>query len=386
MCVRAKDAWNPASLAETKGRPIGTLPTTLAEKLLREAGANVKTYNVALNEVFAELTNHRIDGVLIDEPTVLYYAPGEEGITVLDRSFGEIEYAVAAPKGQLALKEAIDKALDELRAEGKLREIYERWGLWNLETAQLLGDRTVHVGARSPAYEEFLRNTAKRPFLERVKDYPRYFPRIAMGVLVTLEVSLLSFALAVTVGCILALSRRYGPWPIKAFAATYIEVFRGTPLLVQLFFIYFALPDFGISLQPLAAGVIGLGLNYAAAEAENYRAGLESVPSGQLEACWSLGLSTWQAVRHVVVPQAVRVAIPPATNDFIALLKDSSLVSAIGLADLLATTHDLASSTRDNRGMFLLCALIYLLIGLPFAMFARWCERRMGQHLRRAES
>ncbi len=101
----------------------------------------------------------------------------------------------------------------------------------------------------------------------------------------------------------------------------YIEFFRGTPLLIQLTMIYFGLPELGLKLDPFVAGVLALGLNYAAAEAENYRAGLESVPAGQLEAAAVLGLSRWQTLRHVVGPQAVRISIPPMTNDFIALLE-----------------------------------------------------------------
>src|SRR6185503_12426804 len=120
-------------------------------------------------------------------------------------------------------------------------------------------------------------------------------------------------------------------------------------------------------LDPFVAGSLALGLNYAAAEAENYRAGLESVPPGQLEAAWALRLSTAQALRWVVGPQAARVALPPMTNDFIALLKDSSLVSLVTLTELTKTYVNLANATRDHLGLGLVVALWYLLLGLPFA-------------------
>jgi polar amino acid transport system substrate-binding protein len=151
---------------------------------------------------------------------------------------------------------------------------------------------------------------------------------------------------------------------------------------VQLIMLYFGLPELGVTLDPFVAGALALGLNYAAAEAENYRAGLESVPVGQLEASWSLGLTTAQALRHVIGPQAVRIAIPPATNDFIALLKDSSLVSLVTLTELTKTYLNLANAMRDHLGLGLMVALWYLVIGLPFSWLARRTEARLGRHLR----
>ncbi len=373
-----------ASLEEMKGKTIGVVPTTLAERLVAEAGATPRPYNQGFELVYQQLAQGLTDGVLTDDPTTLYYATLEPGVKVLEKSFGELRYVIACAKGQARLRDAVDGALEELRKERKLRAIYEKWGLWNADTAILLDDRELRDAPR-PGYDYWVSAVKSRPFLERVKDYPEHIPALLVGALKTLLISLASFAGAVCLGIVLAISRRYGPLPLRWFAVAYIEVFRGTPLLVQLFFIYFGLPDFGIAINPYVAGILGLALNYAAAEAENYRAGLESVPSGQLEASWALGLSTWQAVRYVVIPQAVRIAIPPATNDFIALLKDSSLVSAITATELLRATQNAVTATRDSRGFYALCALIYLLLGLPFSRLARWAEQRMSAYLRRAE-
>ena len=191
-------------------------------------------------------------------------------------------------------------------------------------------------------------------------------------------------ALAVAVGLVLAVARVFGPEPLKWLAMSFIEVVRGTPLLVQLTLVYFGLPQLGLKLAPLTAGVLALGLNYATAEAENYRAGIASVPLGQHEAAKVLGLSRWQTLRHVVFPQAVRISLPPMTNDFIALLKDSSLVSLVTLTELTRTYLNLANAMRDHLGLGLVVALLYLLIGLPFAWLARTVEARLGQHLRGA--
>jgi polar amino acid transport system substrate-binding protein len=208
-------------------------------------------------------------------------------------------------------------------------------------------------------------------------------PMFAVGAALTLAVSLCAMALAILLGVCLALGRRFGRGPLRWACVAYIEFFRGTPLLVQLTIVYFGLPELGLKLHPFVAGVVALGLNYAAAEAENYRAGLESVPVGQQEASSVLGLSTWQTLRLVIGPQALRISIPPMTNDFIALLKDSSLVSIVTLTELTKTYVNLANSTRDHLGLGLVVAAFYLLIGLPFARLARSAEEHFGRHLKR---
>src|SRR5262249_11947784 len=149
------------------------------------------------------------------------------------------------------------------------------------------------VGDVAEAWESWRAAVGKSPpFWERVRDrYPRMQPLFARGALLTLAVSLSAMALAIALGVLLALGRSYGPSPVRWLATLYIEFVRGTPLLVQLIMIYFGLPELGLKLDPFTAGVLALGLNYAAAEAENYRAGLESVPAPQREAAWSLGLS-----------------------------------------------------------------------------------------------
>jgi len=154
---------------------------------------------------------------------------------------------------------------------------------------------------------------------------------------------------------------------------------RGTPLLIQLLFIFYGLPNIGLRLSPFAASVLGLGLNYAASEAEVYRAGLLSVPAGQWHAAYALGLTRVNALRLVILPQAIRLILPPLTNDFIALLKDSSLVSALTMVELTGAYNRLATETFDYFGTGLLVAFLYLLLGLPFARLARSMEERLGK-------
>ncbi|MBK7862475.1 MAG: ABC transporter substrate-binding protein/permease, partial [Archangiaceae bacterium] len=272
--------------------------------------------------------------------------------------------------------ERINAALEAMEQDGTLQKLYARWGLVE--------------GASEPAVElERWRAAVGKPlpFLERVRTrYPSVLPLFARGAALTLLVSVLAMLGAIALGVLLAIGRRYGPRPLSVLCIAYIELFRGTPLLIQLTLVYFGLAELDVKLSPFLAGVMALALNYAAAEAENYRAGLESVPAGQLEASAVLGLSRWQTLRFVVGPQAVRVSIPPMTNDFIALLKDSSLVSLVTLTELTKTYTNLASSMRDHLGLGLVVAVFYLLLGLPFAHLARKAEAYFGRHLRKGQA
>ena len=159
-------------------------------------------------------------------------------------------------------------------------------------------------------------------------------------------------------------------------AAVYVEVVRGTPLLVQILFIYFVLPAFGVNLPAFTSGVIALTLNSAAYLAEIFRAGIESIETGQMEAARSLGMTYAQAMRRVILPQTFRRVLPPLTNEGIALLKDSSLVSVIGLTELARTGQELASRYAAPLTIWPMVALLYLLLTFPLTRVAQQLERR----------
>ncbi len=211
-----------------------------------------------------------------------------------------------------------------------------------------------------------------------LQRYASFLPLLAQAAVVTLEVSVLGMLVAIVVGLGLAVARRYGKPIVAALAVGYIETIRGTPLLIQILFVFYGLPNIGIKLDPFIAGVLALGLNYAAYEAENYRAGLDAIPRGQMEAAVALNLTQMQSLRLVIIPQAFRIVIPVMTNDFISLLKDSSLVSVITMAELTRTYEQLSTTYYDYFGTGLLVGAIYLLIGLPFVRLARWTERRLN--------
>jgi polar amino acid transport system substrate-binding protein len=204
----------------------------------------------------------------------------------------------------------------------------------------------------------------------------RYFPALVRAALITLVLSCVSMLLAVVVGALIATGRIYGPAPLRAALLAYVEVVRGTPLLLQLFVLYFGLAAV-VQLPAFVAALVGLGLNYAAYESEIYRGALEAVPRGQLDAARTLGLNNRQTLLLVRGPQAFRFALAPMTNDFVALLKDSSLVSVITVVEL---TKQMTITAVDLRSWLLpglLCAALYLGLSYPLARFARRLEQRL---------
>ena len=376
LAVRA-EAPPLDSLAALRGHVVGTLKFSLAQRILeREGGIELRTYDGQIN-AYEDLANGRLDAVLMDWPIALYYAKPNPKLRLSGPPIELIEYGIGVRKEDPELRRDLDAALVALMRSGELRRIYEKWGLWNAESEALFARLT----AAPP--EDALRSYTEavtRPigWGERLRRYASYLPILLLrGAPMTLVVSLLGMSVAVTVGLALALTNLYGPRPASLAARVYVEAVRGTPLLIQLYLIFYGLPSLGVRLSPLVAAVAGLGLNYAAYEAENYRAGIQAIPRSQMEAALSLGMSRAQAVRHVIVPQALRLVIPPVTNDFIALFKDSSIVSVITMVELTKVYGQLASTYYDYVGVGLLTAAIYFLMGLPFVRLARWAEARM---------
>lgn len=365
------------TLAGCAGRKVGTLKLSVAERILQKTpGVEVISYEAETN-IFSDLRNKRIDAVLIDEPIAKYYAAPNPAFKLIGEPYGDIEYGIGIRKSDHELKNKIDQALAKLTASGELRNIYQRWNLWNPYLAKFFNDSST-TSVQPTQYEYFLEhNQEERTWRDRAALYWKVLPILARGALTTLQISIAAMGLAVALGLLLALTRLYGPQPLAWLTVCYIELMRGTPLLIQLFFIYYALPHIGLKMSPWSAAILGLGLNYAANEAENYRAGIQAIPKAQSEASLALGLSTLQSIRHVILPQALRIVIPPITNDFISLLKDSSLVSVITMVELTKLYGQLASTYYDYIGIGILTAIFYLLLGLPFVRLARWLETKL---------
>ena len=201
----------------------------------------------------------------------------------------------------------------------------------------------------------------------------RYLPSLLRAALITLVLSCLAMAMAVACGMLLAVGRIYSGPVGRTLLTAYVEVMRGTPVLLQLFVIYYGLSGM-VRLPAFVAALLGLGLNYAAYESEIYRSALEAVPRGQLEAARILGFSERQILRLIRGPQAFRLALAPMTNDFVALLKDSSLVSVITVVELTKQTQIFAANIGSWVVPGLLCAALYLALSLPLAQLARRLE------------
>jgi len=207
----------------------------------------------------------------------------------------------------------------------------------------------------------------------------QYFPLLLEGVTLTIVVTLGSVILSSLLGLVWAIMAVSKSRILRGISRTFITIIRGIPIIVQLFYIYFVLPELGINLTALQAGIIGLGLAYSAYQAENFRAGIEAIDKGQIEAAHSIGMTDGLIMRRVILPQAVRIVLPPFGNTIIMLLKDSSLVSTITVAELTRQGQLIASSTFDNMTVFTLVALMYLAMAVPLTFLTRHLEKRYAK-------
>lgn len=212
-------------------------------------------------------------------------------------------------------------------------------------------------------------------FLQNALDF---LPILLKGAVVTIQVTAGSFLLSSVLGLLLALMMVSKVRPVALFAIGLVSIIRGLPIIVQLFYIYFVLPDFGIQLSAFQAGVIGLGIAYSAYQAENFRAGIQAIHQGQIEAAESIGMRGAMVMRRVVLPQAFRIALPPYGNTLVMMLKDSSLVSTITVAEMTRAGQLIASSTFENMTVYTLVALLYLALSLPLSYALRRLEARIG--------
>lgn len=374
------------SLSDLVGRKVGALKNSLAERILRaKGGINVLTYEGEVN-AFVDMKNGRIEAVLVDAPIAIYYTAVNPEFVMVGQPIGEISYGIALRKEDTALLKKLNWALDKLQKSGKLREILEEWNLWNFMMETYLNDFS-ESNIPPKKYQYFVESVSKKSeLIERINLYIKFFPVFLKAALITLGLSILAMMLAIVAGLVIALARIYGGKILSSLAIAYIEIIRGTPLLIQLYLIFYALPSIGVKLSPFLAAILGLGLNYAAYEAEVYRSGFFAIPRGQMEAAISLGMTKAQAVWHIILPQAVRIVIPPVTNDFISLLKDSSLVSVITMIELTKVYNQIASTYYDYLGTGIITAVLYLLLGLPFIRLARYFERRLAVERKEPQS
>ncbi len=318
----------------------------------------------------------RLDATVQDSPTTTYYV--EDGrLPKLRAVPGSVEpgyYVLLTRPEDRELREKLNDAIRAGLRSGKLEAIYRKYHLWTPEQAELprLADQPW-----PPA-----RNVTREVTLRDLRG------AILRAAGMTIALACCAMPLAILLGLGIAVGRLYGPWLVRAPLTAYVEVLRGTPLLLQMFVLFYLFPEAARSLgwQPLIAlasldpfyvGVLGLAINYSAYEAENYRAGLLAIPRGQLEAALALGMSKFVALRRIILPQAIRIVIPPVTNDFIALFKDTSICSMILITDLTGLYYQYKSNRAIALHLAVVIAVLYLAMSYPLSLVARWLENRL---------
>jgi polar amino acid transport system substrate-binding protein len=376
LTVRSEDRNRFTDIASLRGRRLGTLGSTIAyERALAAQQTNgviVVSYDDDVHP-YQDLREGRLDAVLLDNIIAARSVRRVPGLYIQPKPVATGHYVGVLAKENSALRDRINTILKARMRDGTLEAIYKRWNIWDnyqpaffAETAS--GGRPAAGGPPTPP-------AARRPLLATTIAY---IPALLRASLITIALSCVAMALAIAVGVLIASGRVYGGLLARSILTTYVEVVRGTPVLLQLFVLYYGLSSV-IRLPAFVAALLGLGLNYAAYESEIYRGALEAVPRGQLEAARTLGLTERQVLTLVRGPQAFRFALAPMTNDFVALLKDSSLVSVITVIELTKQTSIFAANIGSWVIPGALCAALYLVLSLPLSRVARILEARWSR-------
>jgi arginine/lysine/histidine/glutamine transport system substrate-binding and permease protein len=354
IAIRA-DNQNITGFNNLKNKKIAVqIGTTGAAKAKNISGVQIRSFDSA-PLALQELLNGNVDAVINDAPVTLYAinTGNLKGIKVVEQLLTEEFYGIATDQDSpyLAL---INNGLDRVLGNGTYSKIYQKWFKTEPPSLPAKSPFENQAGAELPT------------IFTSIGVIVQSFPALLQGALVTLQLTILSVVLGLVGGSLIGIVRLSHVAPVRLLARVYVDFFRGTPLLVQIFMIYFGLPailqELGLTFtfDRLAAGVIALSLNSAAYIAEVVRAGIQSIEVGQAEASQSLGLNSVQTMRYVIFPQAFRRMIPPLGNEFISLLKDTSLVSVIGFEELVRKGQLIVADNYRAFEIYAAVAVIYL--------------------------
>ncbi len=348
-----------------KGLSVGMLSGSAAERSLRRRGIDapqLRSYDDQTG-FFEDLSAGNLAAVYIDLPVYDYYLAKYPNLQLVGEPGEKGYYAIAFRKSDAALRDQFDAALGRLIDDDKLYPIYKKWGVLHTDQDELRHPPDLTTTVAGPEAASLL---------------GKYLWYLLGGAGVTVALSVLGMAVAVALGMPIALFRLYGPSSLRWLSVVYVEFFRGIPVLLLLFFMYYVLGK-PFQIDPFTTAVVGLGLNYAAYEAEIYRAAIGSIPGGQWEAAASLGMAPALTFRRIILPQALRVILPPMTSDFVALFKDTSVVSVIAVAELTKRYQTAAQSSLDYVGIGLATIVLYLVMSVPLGFLSRWLEKRWGK-------
>lgn len=382
LAVRSSDSLKYPGLRDLRSRRVATLGSTQAYTILLDAAERYGVIPVSYDDdvhPYEDLVSGRVDAVLLDHVIADRALRRRSGFVIQPGVVATGHYVAVFPPGNTALRDSADRVLLAAMADGTLEGIFRRWGVWDSAQAAyqsgLIAAHPELVDTRSVQIQDIAAFTGGTTASKRTPG--AYMPALWRAMLVTVFISITAMLVAIFAGSLIAAGRVYGGPLLRAVLLTWVEIIRGTPVLLQLFVLYYGLAAV-IRLPAMAAAILGLGLNYAAYESEIYRAALQSIPKLQLEAARTLGLGEWQILRFVRAPQAVRIALAPMTNDFVALLKDSSLVSVITVVELTKQTAIYATNVGSWVVPGLICGALYLVLSLPLSRLARSLEVRWG--------
>jgi polar amino acid transport system substrate-binding protein len=377
LSVRSADADQFRTLEDLRGRRVGTLGGTIAYEILLDAERRHGVLAVSYEDdvhPYSDLLIGRLDAVLLDNVLADRRSRTTAGFVTHADPIAVSHYVGVLAPGNVDLRNQIDRILKHAMQDGRLESIFRKWKVWNDDQprlfARVLAGEPIPPVLSSTGYED-----EGLASMSRWEATRRYLPAFLRAATITLILSCGAMLAAVALGVAIATGRLYGHRITQAVLTAYVELIRGTPLLLQLFVLYYGLAA-AIRLPAFVAALLGLALNYAAYESEIYRGALLSVPVGQLEASRTLGFSEFQTLRLIRGPQAFRLALAPMTNDFVALLKDSSLVSVLTVVELTKQTQIFATNLGSWVVPGAMCAALYLAMSLPLAAIARRLERR----------
>jgi polar amino acid transport system substrate-binding protein len=384
-------SWD--DLRRPKGRKyrVGVLRGSFAQRYMEEHyDKDVEVIPTKeVDETFQLVEDgERMDATVQDSPAAIYYVQGgrRPKLKVVGEPAGTGYYVILTRPADKELRAQLNAAIKEGLVTGELETIYRKYNLWD-EQQERLGYAHVRPWPPIPIERPQEEEKASGLSLWGLRE------KLLRAAWMTVQLACCSMPLAILLGMFVAVGRMYGPWPLKAILTAYVEVLRGTPILLQMYVWFFLIPAIVRQLggddlaawftaAPFYVGVFGLAINYSAAEAENYRAGLQAIPRGQMEAALALGMSPWTAIRRVMLPQAFRIVIPPVTNDFIALFKDTSICSMILITELTGLYYQYKYDRDIVLQLALTIGLIYLFISYPLSVLASRLEKRLSRGAR----
>ncbi len=365
IVTRADDS-TITSLADLKGKTTAQSMTSNWAQIARDAGARVESVE-GFTQAVKLLNQGRVDAVVNDSIAVYAYLAEtrDTSVKIAGQAGQKSEQGFAARKDSGLLPD-VDRALEELRADGTLADISQRY---------------LKANATGTPDPDAAPATAHRSAWQLIGA--NLWPLAKAAITKTIPLTIISFVIGLAVALVVALARMSPNAVINGVARFYISIIRGTPLLVQLFIVFFALPELNIKIDPFPAAVIAFSLNVGGYAAEIIRSAILSIPKGQWEAAQTIGHGYVGTLRRIIIPQAARVAVPPLSNTLISLVKDTSLASTILVTELLRTAQIAAAPTFEFFALYGTAAIYYWVICLALSFLQGRTERRLERHVSR---